>query len=118
MKQRRGSLYLLTGLILGIGLGLLYAWVIQPNALQDSAPGNMQSSAKDSYRALIATAFISNGDLVRARARLDLLGDKNPYQSVLDQAERMAIAGETGEVTALRLLAAALSQNPTATQSE
>lgn len=118
MKQRRGSLYLLTGLILGIGLGLVYAWMIQPKALQDSTPSNLQAAGKDNYRALIAAAFVSNGDLVRARARLDLLGDKDPYQSILDQADRMGVSGETGQVTALRLLAAALRQNPTSTQPE
>jgi hypothetical protein len=116
MKQRRSSLYLLTGLILGIALGLIYAWVILPQNLQGTEPGGLRATDKDSYRTLIAAAFVSNGDLVRARARLDLLGDQPPYQSVLNQAEQLAVFGETGEVTVLRLLAAALSQYPISPQ--
>jgi hypothetical protein len=112
MKQTRGSLYLLTGLILGIALGLVYAWVIHPSGIVDTTPDRLQDSAKDQYRAQIAIAFVSTGDLVRARSRLELLGDEGPYQSVLEQAERMAVKGETAEVTALRLLAIALQQNP------
>jgi hypothetical protein len=112
MKQTRGSLYLLTGLLLGIALGLIYAWVIHPVAIMDTQPKSLQASYKDQYRAQIASAFVSTGDLVRARARLELLGDENPHQSVVDQAEQMAAMGETAEVTALRLLATALEQNP------
>jgi hypothetical protein len=112
MKQTRGSLYLLTGLLLGIALGLIYAWVIHPVAIIDTQPESLQAPYKDQYRAQIATAFVSTGDLVRARARLELLGDESPYQSVVDQAEHLAVMGETAEVTALRLLATALEQNP------
>jgi hypothetical protein len=112
MKQTRGSLYLLTGLVLGIALGLIYAWIISPAAVVDTKPDSLQASSKDQYRSQIALAFVSTGDLVRASARLDLLGDENPCQSVLAQAEHLALGGETAEVTALRLLATALNQNP------
>jgi hypothetical protein len=112
MNQRRGSLYLFTGLILGIALGLAYAWVISPARMVNMAPSDLQIGAKEQFRSLVAMAFLSNGDLVRARARLELLQDKNPYQSLLDQADRLSAGGETGEVTALRLLATAISQNP------
>jgi hypothetical protein len=112
MKQTRGSLYLLTGLILGIALGLVYAWMIHPASVANAKPDSLQAPYKDQYRTQIAKAFVSTGDLVRARARLDLLGDENPYQGLIDQAERLAVMGETAEVTALRLLATALDQNP------
>lgn len=112
MKQRRGSLYLFTGLILGIALGLAYAWVISPARMMNTAPSNLQASAKDQFRTLVAMAFLSNGDLVRARARLELLKDADPYKSLIDQADRLSVTGMTGEATALRLLATALSQNP------
>ncbi len=111
MRQSRGSLYLITGLILGLSFGMIYTWVFRPPKIVDTKPVSLQTTLKDQYRALIATAFVSTGDLVRARARLDLLGDKDPYQSVIDQAQRMAVNGETSEVTALRLLATALLEN-------
>jgi hypothetical protein len=110
MRQRRGSLYLLTGLILGFVIGLVFAWAPQPAVVEDSAPSSLEAQAKDQYRALIATAFAAGGDLVRAEARLELLGDKDPYAAVVEQIKRQAPAGETSELTALRLLAAALSE--------
>lgn len=112
MKSRSSSLYLLTGIALGILLGLIYAWSIRPAEAVDTNPASLQTQYKDQYRALIALAFASGGDLVRARARLSVLGDNNPYASVQEQTQRMAVNGETGEVTALRLLGAALAQNP------
>lgn len=114
MKNRPGSLYLLTGLVLGILFGLFYAWAIKPAEVVDSTPTSLQAGLKDQYRALVATAFAASGDLVRARARLELLGDTDSYASIQGQIRRMAVNGETGEVTALRLLAVALAQNPTA----
>jgi hypothetical protein len=111
MRQTRGSLYLITGLLLGIALGLAFAWLIKPVDLQDALPNSLQAQYKDQYRELAALAFISNGDLVRAKARLALLGDENPQRSVQEQLARLAVQGETSEVTALRLLLAALEQN-------
>lgn len=111
MKQNRGPWYLLTGLILGVSLGLLYAWVLLPAPYEYTNPESLQAEFKDEYRALIASAFASTGDLVRARARLELLGDGDIYQSLFDQAQRASAGGATAEeARALRLLAAALAQ--------
>jgi len=113
MRQSRGSLYLFTGLLLGIGLGLAFAWLVKPIELQDVHPNSLQTQYKDQYRELAALAFVSNGDLVRAKARLGLLGDDDPQRSVQEHLGRLAGQGETSEVTALRLLLAALEQNST-----
>lgn len=102
----------MTGLILGIIFGLVFAWTVYPASSKDSNPHSLQPEQKDQYRAIIAMAFVSTGDLVRARARLNLLGDPDPYVSLLEQAKQMAAFGETSEVTSLRLLAEALAKNP------
>jgi hypothetical protein len=116
--QTRGSLYILTALILGIGLGLIYSWLIHPVAIGNGSPGSLRATDKDQYRVVTALAFVSNGDLVRAKARLDLLRDPDPTWSVQDQADRLSVLGETNEVTALRLLARALMQNHSSEQPE
>ncbi len=111
MKQSRGSLYLLTGFILGLGLGLIYALFIQPVNYTDIAPSMLDPAAKDRYRALIAIAYKADQDLVRARARLALLKDEVPYQALAEQAQRWLAEGKSEEeARALGLLAVSLAQ--------
>lgn len=109
MRQQRGQWYLLTGLLLGIGLGLVIAWVFFPGEYQNFKPTSLRQEEKDEYRLLVASSFVANGDLVRAKARLELLGDPNPYESISEQASRIAASGlYPDQARALQLLAAAL----------
>jgi hypothetical protein len=111
--EPRGSWYLVTGVILGALLGGLYSRYFQPVRYVDTAPATLQSEFKDQYRSLIAAAYLSNGDLVRARARLELLGDANISRSLTEQAQRtLARDGSSDEARALGLLAIALGQAP------
>jgi len=113
MSEERGPWYLLTGLALGVALGLLYAWVIQPVEYTNTAPASLRADFKDQYRALIAAAYLANGDLVRARARLQLLQDDDLYRALAEQAQRtLAGGGDLQEARALGLLAVALGQAP------
>ncbi|NPA30376.1 MAG: hypothetical protein GXO37_00065, partial [Chloroflexi bacterium] len=54
---RRGHGYLLTGLLLGFGLGLFIAWVLAPVRYTDTAPDRLRADFKDAYRTLIALAY-------------------------------------------------------------
>jgi hypothetical protein len=81
-------------LLAGLGLGLLYAWVISPVRYLDTAPDTLRLDFKDSYRASIAAAYAATGDLERARARLALMGDTDPVDALTAQAQRMLAAGE------------------------
>ena len=109
--EERGPWYLLTGLVIGIVLGLVYAWVIQPVKYVDTPPFSLRQDFKDRYRALIAAAYLANNDLVRAQARLELLRDENPFRTLSEQAQRtLAENGTLDEARALGLLAVALSQ--------
>ena len=99
----------LLALVLGIGLGLAYTWAIAPVQYVDAEPLVLRDDFKDHFRAAIAAAYASNGDLERARARLTLLGDPNPSQVLTAQAQRMLAAGEPSEsVQQAAMLAAAL----------
>lgn len=113
MNEKRGPWYLLTGLILGIGLGLLYAWVIRPVQYTNTAPNSLRAEFKDQYRVMIAAAYMANGDLLRARARLDLLQDADLYRTLAEQAQRTLADGSSQqEARALGVLAVALGQAP------
>jgi hypothetical protein len=89
MSQARGHWYLLTGFILGIGLGLLIAWQLFPVQYQAGLPASLRADFKDEYRYMIAASYAATGNLGRARARLALLKDGNDIQALGDQSERM-----------------------------
>ncbi|MFQ5616788.1 MAG: hypothetical protein ACE5GO_10085, partial [Anaerolineales bacterium] len=74
-QNKRGPWYLLTGLIIGITIGVLYAWSISPIKYVDTEPASLREDFKEEYRALIAAAYAANRDLARAQARLTLLED-------------------------------------------
>lgn len=118
MNEYRGPWYLITGLLVGIGLGLVYAWMLHPVEYTDTAPNTLRSEYKDQYRALISRAYAATGDLVRARARLELLGDADVYRSLAEQAQRSLAQGDSADEShTLGILALALSAKSTASQS-
>lgn len=110
MSKNRGPWYLLTGLVIGLAIGILYAWLVQPVQYTNTTPASLQPIFKDQYRSLIALAYLTNSDMVRARARLELLKDEDAYQMLAEQAQRNLAAGLLQEARALGLLAASLGQ--------
>jgi hypothetical protein len=100
----------LLALLAGLGLGLLYSWVISPVRVVDSAPIALRADFKDQYRSAIAAAFGGTGNLERARARLSLLGDVNPIEALNAQAQRMLAGGEIQQADQIAALSAALVQ--------
>jgi len=112
-KDKRGSWYLLTALILGVASGLVYAWVVEPVEYVDAPPSALRQDFKDQYRALIAVAYMYSGDLQRAEYRLAALQDADIIQTLAMQAQQALAEGrpET-ETRALGLLAVAVGQGP------
>jgi len=110
------NLYLLTGLLIGLGLGLLFAWVISPVQYVDTAPVSLRADFKDGYRSVVASAFLATSNLERARSRLALLGDVDPIQALVTQAQQARAQGDlTNTANALSWLAEALQQSYTIT---
>lgn len=110
-ETQRGSWYLLTGIVIGIVLGLFYAWKIQPAQYIDAAPDALSREFKDQFRIMIAKAYLANGDPVRARARLELLGSGDLFQALSEQAQRtLAQDNQSEEARALGILAIELGK--------
>lgn len=112
MNQKRGPWYLLTGLIIGLGFGLFYGWVFRPPVSTETNLVTLKASLKDEYRVLIAQSYVATGDLVRAKARLELV-DSNPDPLYLEQlAQRLQSSGGfDNEAQALAKLAADLKED-------
>jgi hypothetical protein len=110
MNENRGSWYLLTGIIIGIGLGLLVSWLLWPTRYRDNAPASLSEEYKDRYRALIAAAYMASGDVERARSRLILLEDADMAVALITQAQRSMVEGSPeAEVRSLSLLGLSLT---------
>jgi hypothetical protein len=107
--DRRGSWYLLTGIVLGVAFGLVYSWLVSPVRYVDAPPYALRADYKDDYRVLVALGYMYSHDLLRAEGRLAQLKDDNPIQALALQAQRaMADGHPEDEVRALSTLATAL----------
>lgn len=112
-RQKRSHWYLLTGLVIGVILGLIYAWLINPIMYQDTDPASLDSPSKDAYRIVVAQVYALTGNLSHASQRLALLNDENPVHTLGQQAQRELGVGNDEEARALALLASALQLAPT-----
>ncbi len=111
-SDRRGSWYLLTGIVLGAALGLVYSWLISPVRYVDAPPYALRADYKDDYRIMVAFAYQYSHDLLRAEGRLAQLKDDNPAQALALQAQRAQAEGRPSqEVDALNTLAMAIGGN-------
>lgn len=111
-KGKRSAWYLLTGLFIGILIGLMYAWFVNPIEYQDVDPASLDSVAKDAYRITLAQDYALTGNLSHASQRLALLNDENLVYTLGQQAQRELGAGNDEEARALALLASALQIAP------
>jgi hypothetical protein len=88
---------ILLALLAGLGLGLVYSWVISPAQIVNADPAALRADFKDQYRSVIAAAHHATGNLPRTQARLALLGDPDPVEALNAQAQRMLAGGASGD---------------------
>jgi len=112
--MRRIPWDIILALLAGLGLGLVYAWVISPARVTDAEPVTLRTDFKDHYRSAIAAAYVATGNLPRAQARLSLLADPDPIEALNAQAQRMLAGGQSLEgADQVAELASALEQGIT-----
>jgi hypothetical protein len=108
--MRRIPWDIILALLTGLGLGLVYAWMIAPLRVTASDPLTLRADFKESYRSAIAAAYAASGNLPRAQARLSLLKDPDPIEALNAQAQRMMANSESfQQADEVAALAAALS---------
>ena len=109
-------LFFVIGMSLGVAAGLYYSWVANPVEYFETAPDSLRADFRADYLALIASAYSSGGDLVRARARLALFPGIDSADELAALAQqRLAVGLSASEAGALAQLANALSRGPIST---
>jgi hypothetical protein len=66
--------YFALAILAGIGLGLLYGWVISPVEFVDTSPNMLREDYKADYVLMVAEVYSNEDDLQLAVQRLGLLG--------------------------------------------
>ena len=111
--MRRIPWDILLALVAGLGLGLVYSWVISPLRVSNAEPSTLRADFKDQYRSVIAAAYAATGNLPRAQARLSLLGDSSSVEALNGQAQRMQANTQSFErADQVAALALALKESP------
>lgn len=106
--ERRPPLFLVTGLIIGLFLGLAIN-IVFPAKRVNLSPANLADDYKTQYRLMTALAYASSGNIGRAQARLDLLHDPDPIRLLASQAQvALSDTSTQREARALASLAADL----------
>lgn len=79
--------WLLLGLLLGLGSGLVYSWLISPVVFTDASPARLTGESRAAYIELIGRSYVTTGDLALARERLAALDEEDVGQAVVVQLE-------------------------------
>jgi hypothetical protein len=65
---------LIIGLLVGIAIGILYGWVIQPLEIGEITPNSLQEEYRADIVLMVAEIFAAEKDIERARQRMTTLG--------------------------------------------
>ena len=71
-------------IMIGVGLGLLYGWVIRPVDYVDTSPDTLRIDYKTDYILMVAESFEGDGNPQLAVRRLAVLGDSPPVEMIYE----------------------------------
>ncbi len=102
---------LLLGLIAGLVIGILWAWVIRPPAFTETTPAGLRAEYRDDYIILVAHTYALEQDFARVEQRLAELGLRDPSETVIALTEGLIErGGNEKDIFALIDLARAYGQ--------
>jgi hypothetical protein len=116
-ERRKSYWYLLTGLLVGIIIGLAFAWLIYPVVYENTSPASLSEAYQTIYRSMVARVYAETGELNRAVSRLDLLQDENIVYTLGAQAQRALTDNRLDDAHNLALLASAIQSDHSSEES-
>ncbi len=97
MKGRAGFIALTVGALIGLSLGLVYTWLIDPVELYNTTPGLLRADYRYDWVRLVALGYLVDGDLQRAQARLAELPETQVQDALAALIEAYAAQGRPAE---------------------
>jgi hypothetical protein len=95
----------LIGLIVGVILGLTYAWQIDPVVLRNTAPSDLSPQDRQNYVIAIAQEYAAEQDLQQAIIRLlEVSPQDNPFEVAADTACQLIRAGGVTDVNSIEVI--------------
>ena len=91
------STAIIIGLGIGLALGLVYTWVVNPVELVNTYPALMRTDYRREWVRLAALSYATDGDIQRVRARLDGLEQRDIAEVIPVLIEEYAAAGHSAE---------------------
>ena len=88
MDTRNVRILAFVGVILvGIGLGLLFGWLVSPVEYVDTSPDTLREDYRTDYVLMVAEAYKTENNLDLAEQRLAFLGGTPPAEMVVAALE-------------------------------
>jgi hypothetical protein len=109
MSPQRWMFFFLS-ILAGVGLGLLYGWVISPVQYVDTSPDTLRADYRTDYVLMVAEIYQAEQDSEQAIRRLGLLGGALSPPEIVAQALHFSQANEydSQDILLLQNLAVAL----------
>ena len=89
--MNRRLIFFLISIAVGIGIGLVYGWLIRPVEVVDTAPNTLRVDYKTDYVLMVAEVFADEKDLDAAVLRLAALGGED-YANAVREAMVFAVS--------------------------
>ena len=83
---------LVTGLVLGLSLGLIYTWVINPVELINTYPALLRTDYRWDWVRMVALSYVADSDLERVGTRLD---DTHALRQRVSPDDRVVLQRQT-----------------------
>lgn len=91
----------LVAAVIGIALGLVYGWVIDPVEFVDTTPETLRADYRADYVLMVAEAYHREQDPDRAARRLGILGSQPPAGIASEALQTGRASGYTAADLAL-----------------
>lgn len=87
MTGSKRYFWFVISILVGIGLGIFYGWVINPVQYVDTPTSNLREDYKADYALMVAEIYASDGDLTLASYRLTRLGEETSLKAIQNALE-------------------------------